>query len=200
MQAAFDAHQSDKGNVWHGYHRFYERHLAHLHALGQAFNLVEIGYADGASARAWLDIFEHAVVYALDRAIPDAPIDTPRLKMLQGDQADAHTLDMVVSQVGDAHLIVDDGSHVPAHQLQAFNAWFIDLLAPGGVYVIEDIETSYWVRGKLYGNTIRCGIGHADNIVDIFKDAIHRSVNREFAGSQSTAPATPIDARAYAQR
>ena len=39
-------------------------------------------------------------------------------------------------------LIVDDGSHVPEHQILSFNFLFKNLLSPGSTYIIEDIETS----------------------------------------------------------
>jgi len=40
--------------------------------------------------------------------------------------------------------INDDGSHVPEHQLFSFDYLFHELLMPGGTYIIEDVETSYW--------------------------------------------------------
>lgn len=183
MQHAFDAHGSDKSSQ-HGYDRYYERHLAHVRGASadEPFNLLEIGYSRGASARAWLDIFERAHVYALDVVAPTHPLVHPRCSVLVGDQGEQATLDSVRDRVERARVIVDDGSHVPAHQLMAFNAWFADLLEPGGVYIIEDVETSYWVRGVLYGYSVECGVGHAQNIVDIFARAIHHSVNREYAG------------------
>lgn len=194
MQTAFNTHGSDKSSH-HGYDRFYERHLGHLREA--AFNLVEIGFAQGASARAWLDIFPNAHVIALDiNAQADDPHRSPRCTVLTGDQDDPATLEMVLARIQRAAVIIDDGSHVPSHQLKAFNAWFVDLLEPGGVYVIEDVETSYWVRGSLYDNPIACGIGHPENIVDIFKNALHGSVNREFTVGPT--PSSPIRADAHA--
>jgi hypothetical protein len=195
--AAFDTHGSDKSSH-HGYDRFYARHLGHLREV--TFNLLEVGYAQGASARAWLDIFPNAHVIALDiNPQADDPHRSSRCTVLTGDQNDPATLDMVIDRIRRADVIIDDGSHVPSHQLKAFNAWFVDLLAPGGVYVIEDIETSYWVRGALYGNAIACGIGHPENIVDIFKNVVHGSVNREFAADRSGPPPnSPIRADAHA--
>ena len=69
------------------------------------------------------------------------------------------------------HFICDDGSHVPEHQLLTFNTLF-SRLEIGGVYVIEDIETSYWTKKQCYGYPIRCGLGHEKSIIEIFKVAI----------------------------
>lgn len=194
MRAAFDRHGSDKSSH-HGYDRYYERHLGHLREA--AFNLIEVGYKQGASARAWLDIFPNARIFALDIDKPTNLTPHPRCTVLTGDQNETATLDMVRDRIAHAQVILDDGSHIPSHQLKAFNSWFVDLLEPGGVYVIEDVETSYWVRGELYGYRVECGIGHPDNIVDIFKNALHSSVNREFV-NVSTLSESPIRAEAHA--
>lgn len=45
--------------------------------------------------------------------------------------------------------MIDDGSHLPANQLNSLGTLF-PLLEPGGVYVIEDVETSYWPPDTVY--------------------------------------------------
>jgi len=49
-------------------------------------------------------------------------------------------------------IIIDDGSHVPYHQVFSFfSLW--KAVVPGGLYVIEDLETNYWEPGrKVYGH------------------------------------------------
>jgi hypothetical protein len=56
-------------------------------------------------------------------------------------------------------------------------------LQEGGVYIIEDIETSYWTKNGLYGYTTRYGYKHPDSIVEVFKE-VADSVNTEFAGER----------------
>ena len=41
------------------------------------------------------------------------------------------------------HIIIDDGSHINEHVIETFNLLF-PKLKDGGVYVIEDTQTSYW--------------------------------------------------------
>lgn len=41
-------------------------------------------------------------------------------------------------------VIVDDGGHTVPQQLQSFGILFEKALKPGGIYIIEDVETSYW--------------------------------------------------------
>ena len=62
------------------------------------------------------------------------------------DQSNSLELDKFVATVGiKFDVILDDGSHVPEHQILTINKLW-DLVKPGGVYIIEDIETSYWKK------------------------------------------------------
>ena len=57
---------------------------------------------------------------------------------------------------------------------------FKECLDFGGIYIIEDIETSYWKNATLYNYPINAGFLNDDiNIVQIFKN-ISDIVNREF--------------------
>lgn len=40
-------------------------------------------------------------------------------------------------------VIVDDGSHIVHHQMLSFEYLFLNALKPGGLYVIEDLQTSF---------------------------------------------------------
>ena len=45
-------------------------------------------------------------------------------------------------------LVINNGSHVPRHQLVSFVALY-PFVCPGGMYVIEDIESSYlWITPR----------------------------------------------------
>jgi hypothetical protein len=78
--------------------------------------------------------------------------------------------------------INDDGSHIPEHQLLTFNELF-PLLCEGCIYIIEDIETSYWTKGEIYGYQANYGYKHPNSIIEVFKDVVD-SVNSEFAGEK----------------
>lgn len=82
------------------------------------------------------------------------------------------------------HFILDDGSHIPEHQVLTFNLFFPSLLSPGGVYIIEDIETSYWTHGKLYGYSLQYGYHHSNSLIEIFKDLVD-DINTEFLIQQN---------------
>src|SRR5690606_41306911 len=53
-------------------------------------------------------------------------------------------LALVINNIGEPDLIIDDGSHINEHVIESFNFLF-PRLKSGGIYVIEDVQTSYWV-------------------------------------------------------
>jgi hypothetical protein len=137
-------HATDK--LSHGYLQYYDAHFAPLRK--KKLNIFEIGIggyddpkAGGASLRLWKDYFKNGQIYGLD--IHDKSFhEDKRIKIFKGSQNDSTFLKEVVSKIGNIDIIIDDGSHVNEHIITSFNTLF-PLLNPSGIYVIEDINTSY---------------------------------------------------------
>lgn len=138
-----------KTDKWgaHHYTPHYQGHLAHLR--DKPINLLEIGIggysragAGGASLRMWKHFFPHGQIYGLD--ISDKSfVEEPRIRAFQGSQADPDLLARIVAEIGRLDVVIDDGSHRPAHVVATFAILF-PLLADDGIYVVEDTQTSYW--------------------------------------------------------
>jgi hypothetical protein len=103
----------------HGYQRFYEPYLRAYR--GRKITLLEIGVDAGRSLEMWLDMFPLASIYGLDI---DREYAYARGKVFKGDQRSRKDLERIAGQVGQADIIVDDGSHKPEHQLYTFNYAF----------------------------------------------------------------------------
>ncbi len=145
-------YNSDKWND-HWYARQYQRHFAHLRT--KPISLLEIGiggYDDpemgGSSLRMWRTYFSRGHIHGIDIYDKRAH-DERRIATHRGSQIDERFLDAVVQKSGKLDIIIDDGSHLNAHVLTTFRCLFPHL-APGGLYVVEDTQTSYW-RG--YGGS-----------------------------------------------
>ena len=80
--------------------------------------------------------------------------------------------------------IVDDGSHHPLHQISTFDILFRDVLLPGGVYAVEDIETSYWSGNGIYGYIFEYGYRHELSAIEVFK-TVADQVNYEFLSDKA---------------
>ncbi|HEY3531034.1 MAG TPA: hypothetical protein VGK78_17960 [Nocardioides sp.] len=141
---------SDKWGV-HRYTPHYERHFAHLRDREMLVLELGIGgYArerqGGASLRMWKWYFPRARVVGVD--IQDKSfVDEPRIKAFQGSQTNRRLMRRIVRRFGPPTIVIDDGSHQPPHVIKSFSILF-PMLEDGGLYVIEDIQTSYWPAWK----------------------------------------------------
>jgi hypothetical protein len=165
----------------HGYHRFYPLYLERLRPIAEPWAMLEIGTDQSKSMEMWKRYFPSNVfVYGVDIGVS---AQGERFRIFQADQSSQSALKTVVQTISASaapvHFIIDDGSHIPEHQISTFDLLFSSLLTPGGVFIIEDIETSYWTRGGLYGYPTEYGYHHSRSIIEIFKDLLDE-VNDEF--------------------
>ena len=107
---------------------------------------------------------------------------TQRILVYMGDQANETFLRGIVRQEGPFDIIIDDGGHTFQQQQVSFRHLF-PLLKPDGLYVIEDVETSYW---HLDGGFEMGGIDSPRSTVNYFRDLVH-GVNGEFSGRRQGA-------------
>jgi len=114
----------------------------------QRLNILEIGvggygdpWAGGGSLRMWRTFFSRSRIFAIDIEDKRAH-DERRIKTFQGSQDDEQFLNDVADKVGRIDLIIDDGSHICRHVIKSFEVLF-PKLASGGLYVVEDVQTSY---------------------------------------------------------
>ena len=146
--------------------------------------MLEIGVEGYHSIKLWLDYFPNAFIYGVDIKFAS---EGERFKIICADQSNLAALTTLVTQVPQMPFIIDDGSHVPAHQLLTFDVLFQSVLTPGGIYIIEDVETSYWRHGSVYGYPTSFGLGHPESCVEIFKSVVDY-INAEFIFDKSTLP------------
>ena len=158
----------------HGYNRFYDMFLVPL--INKDITLLEVGVDASRSLKMWNDMFKNGKIYGMDINLE---FKHPKGDVYKGDQSNKKDLRRIYKLIRTADVIIDDGSHLPEHQLITFNYFFNKLLNHGGIYIIEDIETSYWTKGELYGYNVAAGFNKENNIVKIFKDIVD-IVNREF--------------------
>lgn len=124
-------HYTDKAYA-HKYCDFYEKNLPK-----KVNRLLEIGVKDGASLKMWRDYYEETEIVGIDI---NKPIEIPGCTVLQMDQCDI----LALKTLGDFDIIVDDGSHMTLHQQISFLTLFNNNLKEGGVYVMEDLHTSFY--------------------------------------------------------
>jgi spermidine synthase len=168
-------HGTDKV-TYHGYHFFYPLFIENLR--DKEFNLLEIGWGSGASVKVWNDYFPMANIFVMDI---NMEYEIERQKIIKGDQSKEEDLLKITNEIKNAKLIIDDGSHNPQHQLNTFYFLFKNLLEPGGIYIIEDIELSYWnPESTLYGYKT----GNVNILHNMIK--YQEMINHEFTNVKNT--------------
>ena len=169
-------HGTDKV-THHGYHRFYPRFLEHYRSMtGGA--MLEIGIDQQKSLQTWIDYFPNAFIYGIDIGVAASG---PRHKIFRADQSSVSDLQNIATNEikHPVFFIIDDGSHIPEHQVLSFDYLFSNVLMSGGTYIIEDIEVSYWTKNGLYGYRTSYGYHHNKSVMEVFKDLLD-DINHEF--------------------
>ncbi|MEA2150685.1 MAG: hypothetical protein QOD69_2515 [Solirubrobacteraceae bacterium] len=103
--------------------------------------VLEFGIEEGGSLRMWRDFFPSAEIVGVDIVADRTRHAGDRITVLIGDQTDPDVIAQAVAP-GPLDLVVDDGSHQGDDQVRSLLAVWPHV-APGGLYVIEDIHTSY---------------------------------------------------------
>jgi len=148
--SAFNCFGGTDKDTRHAYGPLYEKLFAPYKS--SAKNVLEIGVYSGASIVVWAEYFAKATVDGIDitneNFRPDLfPLEgNPRLRLYEIDGTLLSAPQDLVKAGGAAvfDVIVEDGSHLPEHQLLHLEV-FATSLAPGGIYVIEDIHQQ-WVH------------------------------------------------------
>lgn len=155
------AHETDKGPSGHNYTAVYEKYFTDLRH--KSIKFLEIGFLIGGSARMWDKYFTDAELYFMD--ISEELFEkysyglSKRCHFYVVDQSNTAELSQFIKTVGgDFDIIIDDGGHHMHQQITSFKTLF-PFLKSGGLYVIEDLHTSYWQR---FGGAGEIGAPNAD--------------------------------------
>ena len=117
--------------------------------------LLELGVYKGGSLLVWRDYFEKGTIAGLDIDPVQIKDDSGRIRVYQGRQEDTRMLDRIAGEQAPEgfDIIIDDCSHVGRLTSVSFWHLFARHLKPGGLYIIEDVGTSYldhWPDGCHY--------------------------------------------------
>jgi hypothetical protein len=138
---------SDKSSLVHGYLGFYENLFKNFR--GRKFNLLEFGSSNCAALRMWERFFPLAtIVGVFPGSVKDYLSSNVQIEI--GSQLDNKFLIHLIAKY-DPEIVIDDGLHYWSHQINSISVLF-PLLRGGGIYVIEDLQTSFGKAATTYGN------------------------------------------------
>ncbi|PZF71053.1 class I SAM-dependent methyltransferase [Taibaiella soli] len=129
-------------NKWNHYLDIYDRHF--LPYQGKDVKFLEIGISQGGSLEMWKQYFgAGSMFYAMD-IIPECKMfERENVKIFIGSQGDPQYLNSILGDIPPLDILLDDGGHFVKDQIVTFNLLW-DKVKDGGLYVCEDLHTSYW--------------------------------------------------------
>lgn len=140
-----------KTDKW-GKHFYTPHYFFHfLKFKNKKIKLLEIGIGGyenpqqgGGSLRMWERFFTKGEIYGVD-IYDKTQLEEGRIMIKQGSQVDSLFLESLSEEAGGFDIIIDDGSHLNEHIIFTFEVLF-PKLKDNGIYVIEDVQTSYWTE------------------------------------------------------
>jgi cephalosporin hydroxylase len=141
---------SDKGIH---YLYIYDLLFSHILETGKPITILEIGVQNGGSLEIWKKYFpENSRIHGIDINEKCRELKfSDNISFHLGSAADSDFMNQTFKDI-EFDIILDDGSHICREVIKTFVNMF-PKLKTGGIYVVEDIHTSYY--RKSYGGGFR---------------------------------------------
>ena len=129
-----------------GVHYFdiYDRHFSRFR--NKEITILEIGVSQGGSLQMWKNYFgDKARIYGIDIDPRCKELEEEQVKIFIGSQSDRKFLREIKELIPPIDILIDDGGHGMIQQIVSYEELF-DHVKDNGVYLCEDLHTSYWLR------------------------------------------------------
>lgn len=144
LEKYFNANEGKLIHKWMHFFDVYDRHFAAYR--GKEVVILEIGVFHGGSLQMWKEYFgPKAMIYGIDIDPRCKVLEEDRIKILTGSQSDRAFLRKVRDELPPIDILIDDGGHTMQQQIITFEELY-GKVKPDGVYLCEDLHTSYWLQ------------------------------------------------------
>lgn len=146
----------------------YERHFSKYR--GKDINMMEIGVGSGGAVKMWREYFKNDTnakvnIYAIDKNPKCRQFERDNIKIFIGSQEDRKFLKEVKKEIPKLDILIDDGGHRMNQQITSFEEMY-EHIKDEGLYLCEDVYTSYWTNfGGGYKNP-NSFIEYTKNLID----------------------------------
>lgn len=143
--ALWDLFLNHQGRTIHKFKHYFPAYEAHFaRYINRPLTFLEIGCGKGGSLQMWKRYFgPHAQIIGLDVKPECLEYQEDQIAIRIGGQADHRFLAQVLEEFGTPDIVLDDGSHKMTDILESFR-FLYHRTAANGVYMVEDVHTSYW--------------------------------------------------------
>ncbi|AZO16022.1 glycosyltransferase [Mesorhizobium sp. M2A.F.Ca.ET.043.05.1.1] len=152
LHRLYDTHKGKVSDKWSIYLDEYERIFSTYRSL--PVRILEIGIQNGGSLEIWAKYFPQAKVILgcdIDQKCGLLSFRNKKISVVVGDAGSESVRKKILERSDEFDIVIDDGSHRSSDVVRAFARYFPHL-SDGGVFVAEDLHTSYWkeFEGGLY--------------------------------------------------
>ncbi len=183
LQLYFESNNRRLMHKWMHYFDIYDRHFSRYR--GTDVHIVEIGIYHGGSLQMWREYFgPSAKIIGIDIDPRCKELEEEGIEIIIGNQEDREFLRSLKQRIPRMDILLDDGGHTMQQQIVTFEELFSHV-AEDGVYLCEDLHTSYWGG---YGGGFRkpsSFIEYSKDLID-FLNAWHSRDPESFPVNQFT--------------
>lgn len=148
---------------WTQYFEVYHKHFERFR--NKPVTILEIGVWGGGSLQMWKKYFgEECRIIGIDIMEECKNYEEEQIKIYIGSQEDRTFLQKIKRENPEIDIIIDDGGHTMNQQITTFEELYPHL-KENGVYLCEDLQTSYWPK---YGG----GYNKPDSFIEYSKNFI----------------------------
>lgn len=153
---------SDKCSSWHNYTPIYTEILKDSPS---DLSLFELGLYHGCSIKSWADYFPKGKIFGAD-INPDYLVNERNIKTFICDQNSELSIKELWKNIPNESfdIMIDDGQH-EFHSNYTFFINSINVLKPGGVFIIEDLTTSCFSSFEKITEVIKQNFGLKESFV-----------------------------------
>jgi hypothetical protein len=127
---------------WKHYFEIYDRHFSRFR--GTDVHVVEFGVSQGGSLQMWKKYFgPNAKIFGVDINPHCKTLEEEQIEIFIGDQEDRIFLKSLAEKIQRIDILIDDGGHTMKQQIHTYEELFSHI-EKNGVYLCEDLHTSYW--------------------------------------------------------
>lgn len=142
LKAYFKTNSGRYIDKWDHYFEIYERHFNRYR--GKEVVILEIGVSQGGSLQMWKNYFgKDARIIGIDIDPRCKELEEENVEIFIGSQSDRKFLREIKKKIPRVDILIDDGGHTMKQQIVTYEELF-DHVKDDGVYLSEDLHTSYW--------------------------------------------------------
>ena len=174
LEQYFEKNDKRLINKYQHYFDVYDKHFSKY--KGQEITIVEVGVFQGGSLQMWRSYFgPKAKIWGIDIDSRCKLLEEENTNIIIGSQEDESFLESIYDITGPIDILIDDGGHTQKQQITTFNILF-DKIKNDGVYLCEDVHTSYWLSYGGGSNRMGTFIQFTKKLIDKL-NAFHSEEN-----------------------